>query len=306
MAPKVSYTCSSLFFLLLSLSSLYISHAHYSQNSVQKRPSPLSFLTNLIDTAHKGHEADGLSVLKKYLANLGYIDHTNPTIQTHLNNDVFDDTLETAVRKYQRFYNLKITGSLDQETVKQLQEPRCGFPDLHPKANLTSLAHNWTRAHYTYLGATWPPGKRYLTFSYPKSFWADAKLPMAIAFGKWMIASPFKFEYRDDFGSADVKVSFERRDHGDGSPFDGPFGVVAHAFAPTDGRLHFDAEESWTPYVSKGSFDLQTVGLHELGHILGLGHSTDRKASMYAYFEHGERRDLNDDDIRGIQTLYPN
>ncbi|KAK4419603.1 Metalloendoproteinase 1 [Sesamum alatum] len=299
MALKVSYTtCSSIFFLLLSLSSLYNSHAHYSQSSEEKRPSPLSFLTNLIDTTHKGHEAEGLSVLKKYLANLGYIDHTNPTIQTHLNNDLFDDTLETAVRKYQEFYNLKITGRLDQETVKQLQQPRCGLPDIPPNANLTSLVHNWTRngALYTFLGTTWPPGKRYLTFSYPKSTRADAGLPFALAFGKWMIASPFKFRGIGDFGSADVKVSFERRDHGDGSPFDGPYGVVAHSFYPPDGRLHFDADESWTPYVAKGSFDLLTVALHEVGHILGLGHSPDPKASMFAYFEPGKARDLNDDE----------
>ncbi|KAK4407433.1 Metalloendoproteinase 1 [Sesamum angolense] len=306
MAPKVSYTCSSMFFVLLSLSSLCISHAHLSQNSEDKRPSPLGFLTKLIDTTHKGHKAGGLSELKKYLANLGYIDHTNPRIQTHLNNDVFDDTLETAVRKYQEFYNLKITGRLDQETVKQLQEPRCGFPDFHPNANLTSFAHNWTGALYTYLGTAWPPGKRYLTFSYPKSFRSDAELPMALAFGRWMTVSPFKFGYRSDFGSADVKVSFERRDHGDGYPFDGPYGVVAHSFRPTDGRLHFDADERWTPYVAKESFDLQTVGLHELGHILGLGHTPDPKASMYAYFRPGESRDLNEDDIRGIQSLYPN
>ncbi|KAL0459165.1 UNVERIFIED_CONTAM: Metalloendoproteinase 5-MMP [Sesamum latifolium] len=133
----------------------------YTTHKIVKKKdlSPLSFLTNRIDTTCKWHEADGLSALKKYLANLGYIDHTNPTIQTHLNNDVFDDTLETAVRKYQKFYNLKITGRLDQETVKQLQEPHCGFPDLHPIANLTSLAHNWTGAHYAYLGTKWPPGK---------------------------------------------------------------------------------------------------------------------------------------------------
>ncbi|KAL2238585.1 UNVERIFIED_CONTAM: Metalloendoproteinase 1 [Sesamum indicum] len=295
-----------MFFLLLSLSSLYISHAHYPQSSEENRPSPLSFLTKLIDTTHKGHEADGLSELKKYLANLGYIDHTNPTIQTHLNDDVFDDTLETAVRKYQEFYNLQITGRLDKETVKQLQEPRCGLPDFHPNANLTSFVHNWTGALYTYLGTTWPPGKRNLTFSYPESFRDDAKLPMALAFGRWITVSPFNFEYRSDFGSADVKVSFETRDHGDGSPFDGPNGILAHAFWPTDGRMHFDAEENWTPYVAKGSYDLQTVGLHELGHILGLGHSQDPKASMFAYFQPGERRDLNEDDIRGIQTLYPN
>ncbi|KAK4419602.1 Metalloendoproteinase 2-MMP [Sesamum alatum] len=135
---------------------------------------------------------------------------------------------------------------------------------------------------------------------------ADASVPFALAFGKWMIVSRFKFRGIDDFGSADVKVSFERRDHGDGSPFDGPYGVVAHSFYPPDGRLHFDADESWTPYVAKGSFDLLTVALHEVGHILGLGHSPNPKASMFAYFEPGKPRDLNDDDIRGIQALYPN
>lgn len=311
MAPEISsYTCSSIFSLLLSLSSLYISHARYSRSSEEKLPSsPLHFLTNLINaTTHKG-EAEGLTELKKYLANLGYVDHTNPTIQTHLNNNLFDDTLEMAVRKYQEFYNLKITGRLDQETVKQLQKPRCGVPDFPTNVNLTSsVLHNGsaqTGALYTYLGTSWPPGKRYLTFSYPKNMRVDAELPMALALGRWMTVSPFKFGYKNDFGSADVKVSFERRDHGDGNPFDGPYGIVAHSFRPTDGRLHFDAEENWLPYVAKGAFDIQTVALHELGHILGLGHSPDPKAVMFAYFRTGEGKDLNQDDIRGIQALYP-
>ncbi|KAL0459156.1 UNVERIFIED_CONTAM: Metalloendoproteinase 1 [Sesamum latifolium] len=93
---------------------------------------------------------------------------------------------------------------------------------------------------------------------------------MVLAFGRWMTVSPFKFGYRDDFGSADVRVSFERRDHGDGYNFDGPYGVVAHVFAPTDGRHHFDADKSWTPNVDRKYSIL--IYLNKSGHIVAWIH----------------------------------
>ncbi|KAL6287718.1 hypothetical protein ACE6H2_012108 [Prunus campanulata] len=40
---------------------------------------------------------------------------------------------------------------------------------------------------------------------------------------------------------ADLRISFQWRDHGDGSLFDGPDKVLAHDFGPTNGRLHVDA-----------------------------------------------------------------
>ncbi|KAL8132405.1 hypothetical protein AgCh_008054 [Apium graveolens] len=49
----------------------------------------------------------------------------------------------------------------------------------------------------------------------------------------------------EDYDSSIITIGFASGYHGDGSSFDGPGGTLAHAFAPTDGRLHCDADESW-------------------------------------------------------------
>jgi len=53
-----------------------------------------------------------------------------------------------------------------------------------------------------------------------------------------------------------------------------------------------------------GRYDLESVILHENGHVAGLGHSSDTSAVMYAYYG-GPRRDLHQDDVDGISFLYP-
>jgi hypothetical protein len=53
-------------------------------------------------------------------------------------------------------------------------------------------------------------------------------------------------------------------------------------------------------------FDVESVMLHENGHVLGLGHSDDLNAVMFAnYFPRGIARDLREDDIAGVSFLYP-
>lgn len=50
--------------------------------------------------------------------------------------------------------------------------------------------------------------------------------------------------------------------------------------------------------------DTQTVALHELGHALGLQHSGNSDAVMFAFYG-GERRSLHEVDIKGMRSRYP-
>jgi hypothetical protein len=59
------------------------------------------------------------------------------------------------------------------------------------------------------------------------------------------------------------------------------------------------------PWATNGQdYDLESVYLHENGHVAGLGHSEVEQAVMYAYYS-GLRLVLRQDDIDGLITLYP-
>ncbi len=103
-----------------------------------------------------------------------------------------------------------------------------------------------------------------------------------------------------------VDILFASGAHGDGYPFDGPGGTLAHTFYPAPpnsepiaGDMHLDADEPWS---AGASVDLYSVALHEAGHALGLGHSDRPGAVMYPYYKLSTG--LTDDDIAGIQALY--
>jgi hypothetical protein len=59
----------------------------------------------------------------------------------------------------------------------------------------------------------------------------------------------------------------------------------------------------WTTGSGSG-YDVETVLLHEIGHTLGLDHSSVSAAVMYATYA-GVRRSLHEDDKRGVTYLYP-
>ena len=63
----------------------------------------------------------------------------------------------------------------------------------------------------------------------------------------------------------DIEIRWEMDDHGDGDPFDGRGGTLAHAFLPNgdriSGDLHFDDAEIWTMGTADVGVNLTQVGI---------------------------------------------
>ncbi|KAK8996048.1 hypothetical protein V6N11_076298 [Hibiscus sabdariffa] len=248
-----------------------------------KNTSPFQFLRHL-HGCHQGENIKDLHKLKKYLQNFGYLTYKN---KTHFDDDDFDETLESAVRTYQLNYNLKASGSLDANTVSRMMRPRCAVADI---VNGTSRMRSARTAIRDQNCST--PWTR-----------DDAINPVSRAFQTWAENTHFSFSRTEDYVNADIRVSFESGEHGDGSSFDGPGGTLAHAFAPINGTFHYDSEEPWSVMPDPGAYHLETLALHEIGHLLGLGHSF-QGAIMYPTFSLGESKGLHGDDIQGINALY--
>ncbi|MFN0109891.1 MAG: matrixin family metalloprotease [Blastocatellia bacterium] len=70
-----------------------------------------------------------------------------------------------------------------------------------------------------------------------------------------------------------------------------------------------EANVSFNPYASchfSNSCNVQEIATHELGHALGIGHSLDSAATMYAYAHFdGRCAGLRSDDQSAVQFIYP-
>ena len=209
-----------------------------------------------------------------------------------------DEPTRNALRACQQFLGMEPTGDINEHTMSVISRTRCGVPDVF---EFTIDGRRWEKSDLTYA----------LIEDSRQINRDDVLRYLSEAFTQWAAAANLTFTEIDDPDSADIIVRFSILEHGDGVPFDGPGGTLAHAFFPPPnggslaGDAHFDDEEPWsidTP-APAGRIDLASVILHEIGHSLGLGHSAVQDAVMYPFYA-GERRQLHPDDIQGIQALY--
>uniref|UniRef100_A0A673LF30 Peptidase metallopeptidase domain-containing protein n=1 Tax=Sinocyclocheilus rhinocerous TaxID=307959 RepID=A0A673LF30_9TELE len=204
--------------------------------------------------------------------------------------------LTEKMKEMQKFFGLKVSGKLDKETMEMMKKPRCGGPDVAAYSTFGGKP-KWQTNKLTY---------RIVNYT-PDMSKAEVDESMEKALQVWANVTPLRFT-RIYKGTADIMISFATSYHGDASPFDGPQGTLAHAFAPSlgiGGDAHFDDDEFFTFRSSKG-FVLFLVAAHEFGHSLGLSHSDVPGALMFPTysFTDPDRFSLSSDDIRGIQSLY--
>lgn len=209
--------------------------------------------------------------------------------------------IEEAIKQFQKFNGMEVTGQIDMNVIQKMKQPRCGVPDVPYDSPGKPLAFYAPGYKWDQKVISWKP--TIYSSQLPES---TQRYAFESAFKRWSDVTPLKFEYT--YGTPDIEIKFGRGDHGDGSgnSFDGRGRVLAHAYYPKDGDTHFDDDEKWTfRSTNNDGTDLEIVAAHEFGHALGLGHSSNKDSLMAPYYKPpiaGWK--LHSDDISGIQSLY--
>lgn len=253
-----------------------------------------------------GTESQDVYNLQALLGRYGYV-------QGACRPGRYDKATLKAVAQFQSFYRLypDEDGICDQETIQLLIKPRCGVSDPLPAHRSVS----GRLSPYVTVGAKWQQTNLSYKFlnSTPDLAGDQQRTIIRETFNSWAQVSSLQFSEVSENQASDLSVAFHHGSHGDGYPFDdggGPDGnTLAHAFFPPPaggtwaGSLHFDEFETWKDSPGGQGTRLHNVSLHEIGHLLGLSHSQDQNAIMYAYYAE-DRNDLRPDDIAGVQSLY--
>lgn len=239
--------------------------------------------------------------IQHFLRRFGYL-------KAGFEQGLLDNLTQNAIKTYQSYMGIPSTGVLDPTTADELEKPRCGVPDMPRGGASTGVS-----ADFLLKGCSYFAKFRTLTYAFVNSttdiIGTQELSAVRNAFDTWQAAIPIDFSQVNLANSPNFRVGWFTGNHGDGSPFDGVGNTLAHAFFPPPcggsraGDMHFDDAETWGLTDSGGVFDVETVALHEIGHLLGLDHSNVSGAVMFPSYG-GKRRMLTSDDVAGIQTLY--
>ncbi|KAM5245869.1 matrix metalloproteinase-9 [Ctenodactylus gundi] len=177
----------------------------------------------------KSNQLTDRQLAEEYLFRYGY----TPLAEMHQDRK----SLRPALLRLQKQLSLPQTGELDSTTLEAIRTPRCGVPDLG-KFQTFEGDLRWHHQNITYWIQNYSE-------DLPRDVIDDA---FARAFAVWSAVTPLTFT-RVYGREADIVIQFGVAEHGDGYPFDGKDGLLAHAFPPgpgIQGDAHFDDDELWT------------------------------------------------------------
>lgn len=124
---------------------------------------------------------------QKFLSQYYYISPTRSG-----NHDV-----ETAIRRFQEFTGLSVTGELNEQTIAQMKKPRCGMADVDEEGRVKryKTGSKWSKKDLTYFvehGADLPQDLQDKIFAKALKFWSDV--------------SGLSFSQASSASSADIKI----------------------------------------------------------------------------------------------------
>ncbi|XP_045812791.1 metalloendoproteinase 1-like [Trifolium pratense] len=271
--------------------------------------SVLNYTINKIENPEEPslpeEEIDGLYIIKEYLSDFGYLQQHGPF------NNLTNNETTSAIEIYQRNFNLQAKGNLNVETLQQILIPRCGVPDINFEYNLSGTnTISWPK------GNKWfPEGTNNLTYG----FAPESKIPLNAtkvfrnALTRWSTTTKVLNFTETSYDDANIKIGFYGGGVVDEIVVGGTIISLELNSSVNSGVILLDASKYWilptdnyTGSWQDGEFDLETVAMHQIGHLLGLDHSFENDSIMYPAILPSQQRkvQISVSDNETIHRLY--
>lgn len=253
------------------------------------------------DQLAAGQTPKDLKFAINYLSFFGYIG-------LQLLNDLSLDDLKDAAKQFQKWFGLKQDGFVGPKTIRAMQGPRCGCPDVLDEEKKEHVEFLQMQELVEEKRDKW--SKKALTYAIDGYVTGLSKQVQAAmieaAFCSWEAHVDIEIVRcsRNKSKTADILVGVGS---GKKHNFDGQGGTLAWAYLPQNDkqlRMRFDLAETWVKKPFERGIHFQTVAAHEIGHLLGLQHSKQSGALMAPYYNPFVGKPQAKDDIPRIQKMY--
>ncbi|KAF5306474.1 hypothetical protein FQA39_LY08880 [Lamprigera yunnana] len=238
---------------------------HKIVNGLRSRSSVVSTKSSAIASSNLSSRNNKFEYLRDYLNRYGYFNGQDGL------GFIF------SLNKFQEYYKLEITKTINDETLKVMETPRCGMADIAAPFNLKEMFRRKNPILWHFRGGT------------------NKQIKLAtVSFQLWEKYANINFQ--QSFENPNIIISFKYKDHlkerdSKRCGFTLDNGELAHAFFPpadsSVSEIHVKQNKDWNEEhydISQDKLSLLITLANEIGQAIGTDHSPIYQSLIHSVY----------------------